>query len=80
MTVITRLIKYLTGELKNMGKKEPKIKVITYKKFIRQSEKAWLVELEGGTEVFFSKKYCKLYLGKNSIMVPTWLYEKMGVE
>lgn len=52
----------------------------SYKKMIRETSKAWLLDIRGWGEKWFSKIYCTLDEEEQVIIVPNWLNEKIKEE
>lgn len=52
---------------------------IRYNELLAETEKAWLLKLVNGDEVWFSKKYCNLRKG-NLVDIPDWLERKIKNE
>lgn len=48
-----------------------------YTKIIRETEKAWFLEMNAGAQTWFPKSKCKLNEELKLVFVPQWLVDKM---
>lgn len=60
-------------------KRYPDIKYAEYeyKRLVRETDRAWQLEMNGEWVKWFPKKYCTLILEQNLILIPVWLRDKI---
>lgn len=58
--------------------KKPKYDRFEFKRIIRETDRAWYLEMSGGWKKWFPKQYC--FIVDDILSIPEWLTEKITAD